>query len=58
MFLREEEDEENEDMSQLRRSHPSFQLHHQPKSEIKIEDGTPEKLQVEVVEAEIASDSD
>lgn len=59
MFLREEEeDEENEDMSQLRRSHPSFQLHHQPKPEIKIEDGTPEKLHVEVVEAEIASDSD
>lgn len=55
MFLREEDEDE---MSQLRRSHPSFQLHHQPKPEIKIEDGTPEKLQVEVVEAEIASDSD
>lgn len=56
--MRDEEEDDEEDMSQLRRSHPSFQLHHQPKPEIKIEDGTPEKLQVEVVEAEIASDSD
>jgi hypothetical protein len=59
IFLRdEEEDEYGEEMAQLRRSHPAYQLHHTLQEEIKIEDGTPEKMQVEVVEAEIASDSD
>jgi hypothetical protein len=46
-------------MTQLKRSQPSLQLH-QPliRDEIKIEDGTPEKPSVEIIEGEILSDSD
>jgi hypothetical protein len=46
-------------MTQLKRSQPSLQLH-QPliRDEIKIEDGTPEKPSVEIIEGELLSDSD
>lgn len=46
-FQRDEEEEE-EEVAQLKRSQPALQLQ-QGGGEIKIEDGTPEKLHVEVV---------